>query len=76
MLKLENISILNGVVTCIVTCQDGTKMDLSVSVSNWDNPIFSDSNQVLDACHARNMLYRTYIENNGNLPKSLDINFG
>lgn len=58
MLKLENINILNNIVSCTVICQDGTVMSLSVPVYNWENISFSDPSQKIDACHARNKLYR------------------
>lgn len=75
MLKLENIIILNGIVSCNVI-GEGCNMTISVPVYNWDDLKCSDESNILYACHARNKLYRLYIENNGKLPSSTAVIWG
>ena len=72
MLKLENINTLNGVVSCNVI-GEGCSISISVPVHNWDDLKCSDEYYMLYAHHARNKLYRLYIENNGKLPSKTEV---
>lgn len=75
MLKLENIRIVNGIVSCRVI-GEGCDMEISVSVYNWNDLKCTDESYILYACHARNKLYNKYLDNGGKLPKSLEIVWG
>ena len=75
MLKLENIRIINGVISCNVIGTD-CNMTIQVPTANWDKLECSDKSNIMYACIARNKLYRLYIENNGKLPENTAVIWG